>query len=148
MSDFTETVTAESETETDPEKPETPVNYVSHMFTETYECTVSSWKANVINKAWQGLVLKHALTQSEFLPYVALLQATEGGGEVEEAEEEDRPDSAASKTDKKEPKVTNQFNFSERSSQTPNNPLRVGRKMMTSLQRKRHLISWDNTYSV
>ncbi|XP_074522509.1 dynein, axonemal, intermediate chain 1, paralog 2 [Halichoeres trimaculatus] len=48
----------------------------------------------------------------------------EDGGEVEEAEEEDRPDSAASKTDKKEPKVTNQFNFSERSSQTPNNPLR------------------------
>ncbi|XP_041638536.1 dynein, axonemal, intermediate chain 1, paralog 2 [Cheilinus undulatus] len=46
------------------------------------------------------------------------------GGEAEEAGEEDRPDSAASKTDKKEPKVTNQFNFSERASQTLNNPLR------------------------
>ncbi|XP_047438686.1 dynein, axonemal, intermediate chain 1, paralog 2 isoform X2 [Mugil cephalus] len=45
-------------------------------------------------------------------------------GEAEEAREEDRPDSAASKTDKKEPKVTNQFNFSERASQTLNNPLR------------------------
>uniref|UniRef100_A0A671TXR1 Dynein, axonemal, intermediate chain 1, paralog 2 n=1 Tax=Sparus aurata TaxID=8175 RepID=A0A671TXR1_SPAAU len=52
--------------------------------------------------------------------------------EVEEAGEEDRPDSAASKTDKKEPKITNQFNFSERASQTLNNPLRVGRKI-TSL---------------
>ncbi|KAM7401799.1 hypothetical protein PAMP_017078 [Pampus punctatissimus] len=48
----------------------------------------------------------------------------EDGGEVEEAGDEDRPDSVASKTDKKEPKVTNQFNFSERASQTLNNPLR------------------------
>uniref|UniRef100_A0A671TTQ8 Dynein axonemal intermediate chain 1 n=1 Tax=Sparus aurata TaxID=8175 RepID=A0A671TTQ8_SPAAU len=44
--------------------------------------------------------------------------------ETPEAGEEDRPDSAASKTDKKEPKITNQFNFSERASQTLNNPLR------------------------
>ncbi|XP_051270621.1 dynein, axonemal, intermediate chain 1, paralog 2 [Dicentrarchus labrax] len=48
----------------------------------------------------------------------------EDGGEVGEAGEEDRPDSVASKTDKKEPKITNQFNFSERASQTLNNPLR------------------------
>ncbi|KAK5872828.1 hypothetical protein PBY51_013490 [Eleginops maclovinus] len=48
----------------------------------------------------------------------------EDGGEVEEAGEEDRPDSVASKIDRKEPKVTNQFNFSERASQTLNNPLR------------------------
>lgn len=51
---------------------------------------------------------------------------------MEEAGDEDRPDSAASKTDKKEPKITNQFNFSERASQTLNNPLRVGREI-TSL---------------
>lgn len=43
----------------------------------------------------------------------------------EEGGEEDRPDSVASKIDKKEPKLTNQFNFSERASQTLNNPLRV-----------------------
>uniref|UniRef100_A0A3P8V4U6 Dynein axonemal intermediate chain 1 n=1 Tax=Cynoglossus semilaevis TaxID=244447 RepID=A0A3P8V4U6_CYNSE len=49
---------------------------------------------------------------------------TEDGGEVEEAGEDDRPDSVASKIDRKEPKQTNQFNFSERSSQTLNNPLR------------------------
>uniref|UniRef100_A0A3Q3NLS1 Dynein axonemal intermediate chain 1 n=1 Tax=Labrus bergylta TaxID=56723 RepID=A0A3Q3NLS1_9LABR len=49
----------------------------------------------------------------------------EDGAEAEKAGEEYRPDSAASKADKKEPKVTkNQFNFSERASQTLNNPLR------------------------
>uniref|UniRef100_A0A3B4Y7L8 Dynein axonemal intermediate chain 1 n=1 Tax=Seriola lalandi dorsalis TaxID=1841481 RepID=A0A3B4Y7L8_SERLL len=37
---------------------------------------------------------------------------------------EDRPDSVASKTDKKEQKLTNQINFSERASQTLNNPMR------------------------
>ncbi|TKS70899.1 Dynein intermediate chain 2, ciliary [Collichthys lucidus] len=50
--------------------------------------------------------------------------SVEDGGEVEEAGDEDRPDSVASKIDKKEPKITNQFNFSERASQTLNNPLR------------------------
>lgn len=44
--------------------------------------------------------------------------------EVEDGEDEERPDSAASKLDKKEPKLTNQFNFSERASQSHNNPLR------------------------
>ncbi|XP_055077820.1 dynein, axonemal, intermediate chain 1, paralog 2 [Periophthalmus magnuspinnatus] len=44
--------------------------------------------------------------------------------EVEEPADEDRPDSAASKLDKKEPKLTNQFNFSERATQTLNNSLR------------------------
>ncbi|KAK0136358.1 Dynein intermediate chain 1, axonemal [Merluccius polli] len=53
-------------------------------------------------------------------------QATgpEDAGEPEEGGEEDRPDSVASKTGKKEQKLTNQFNFSERASQTLNNPLR------------------------
>ncbi|XP_056157734.1 dynein, axonemal, intermediate chain 1, paralog 2 [Lampris incognitus] len=46
------------------------------------------------------------------------------GGEAEEAGHEDRPDSVVFKTDKKEQKLTNQFNFSERASQTLNNPLR------------------------
>uniref|UniRef100_A0A3Q0SN63 Dynein axonemal intermediate chain 1 n=1 Tax=Amphilophus citrinellus TaxID=61819 RepID=A0A3Q0SN63_AMPCI len=49
-------------------------------------------------------------------------------GEVEEIGDEDRPDSAASRINKKEPKVTNQFNFSDRASQTLNNPMRVGRR--------------------
>ncbi|CAL1602426.1 unnamed protein product [Knipowitschia caucasica] len=38
--------------------------------------------------------------------------------------DEDRPDSATSRPDKKEPKLTNQFNFSERASQSLNNPLK------------------------
>ncbi|XP_072315616.1 dynein axonemal intermediate chain 1-like [Eucyclogobius newberryi] len=41
-----------------------------------------------------------------------------------DATDDDRPDSAASKLDRQEPKLTNQFNFSERASQTLNNPLR------------------------
>ncbi|XP_033822328.1 dynein axonemal intermediate chain 1-like [Periophthalmus magnuspinnatus] len=43
--------------------------------------------------------------------------------EGEEPADEDRPDSAASKLDKKEPhkKLTNQFNFSEKATQTLNN---------------------------
>lgn len=45
--------------------------------------------------------------------------------EVDEGGEEDRPDSEASKTDKKEPKLKNQFSFCERASQTLTNPLRV-----------------------
>uniref|UniRef100_A0A3B5AVN6 Dynein axonemal intermediate chain 1 n=1 Tax=Stegastes partitus TaxID=144197 RepID=A0A3B5AVN6_9TELE len=44
-------------------------------------------------------------------------------GEVEEAGEEDRPDSAASKTDKKEPKIANVFACS-RATQTLDNPPR------------------------
>ncbi|KAM4613243.1 dynein, axonemal, intermediate chain 1, paralog 2 [Polymixia lowei] len=45
----------------------------------------------------------------------------EDAGDTEDAGEDDRPDSVASK---KEQKLTNQFNFSERASQTLNNPLR------------------------
>ncbi|XP_068576512.1 dynein, axonemal, intermediate chain 1, paralog 2 isoform X2 [Cebidichthys violaceus] len=52
-----------------------------------------------------------------------LATPVEDGGEVDEAGEEDRPDSVASKADM-EPKATNPFNFSERASQTLNNPLR------------------------
>ncbi|XP_019947253.2 dynein axonemal intermediate chain 1-like isoform X1 [Paralichthys olivaceus] len=45
-------------------------------------------------------------------------------GAVEEVGEEERPDSVALKTDKKQPKITNQINFSGRVTQTFNNPLR------------------------
>lgn len=65
----------------------------------------------------------------------------EDGGEVEEAGEEDRPDGVTSKTDKKEPKLNNQFSFCERASQTFNNPLRVGREI-TSLLPEEHLMSY------
>lgn len=45
--------------------------------------------------------------------------------DAEESAGEERPDSVDVKPGKKEQKLTNQFNFSERPSQTPNNPLRV-----------------------
>nr|XP_023694668.1 dynein intermediate chain 1, axonemal [Paramormyrops kingsleyae]XP_023694669.1 dynein intermediate chain 1, axonemal [Paramormyrops kingsleyae] len=47
-----------------------------------------------------------------------------GEGVAEEFGAEERPDSAESKSTRREQKLTNQFNFSERASQTLNNPLR------------------------
>lgn len=57
---------------------------------------------------------------------LTLQDASGDGGEDEDAGEDDRPDSVASKTNEQEPKCTNQFNFIERASQTLNNALRVG----------------------
>lgn len=59
----------------------------------------------------------------------------EGGREVDEVGEEDRPDSVASKTGMKEQKATNQFNFCERASQTLNNPPRVRSKLLIGSSR-------------
>ena len=53
------------------------------------------------------------------------LQTTDGKEDAGEAEGEERTDSVASKGSKKEQKLINQFNYSERASQTLNNPLRV-----------------------
>ncbi|XP_059925794.1 dynein, axonemal, intermediate chain 1, paralog 2 [Gadus macrocephalus] len=50
--------------------------------------------------------------------------AAEDAEEAEVLGEEERPDSVEAQIGKKEQKVTNQFNFSERASQTLNNPLR------------------------
>uniref|UniRef100_A0AAQ5YVT1 Dynein, axonemal, intermediate chain 1, paralog 2 n=1 Tax=Amphiprion ocellaris TaxID=80972 RepID=A0AAQ5YVT1_AMPOC len=68
----------------------------------------------------------NSLTEATNLSCVFSPQTTpvEDGGEVEEAGEEDRPDSAASKTDKKEPKITNIFNSCDRATQTLHNPPR------------------------
>lgn len=52
----------------------------------------------------------------------------EGGEDTAEGEDgggEERPDSVDIRAGKKEQKLTNQFNFSERASQTLNNPPRV-----------------------
>lgn len=48
----------------------------------------------------------------------------------EKAAEEVRPDSSASVGGKGDSKLTNQFNFSERASQTYNNPYRVSYKLI------------------
>lgn len=60
--------------------------------------------------------------------------------EVDEGGEEDRPDSEASKTDKKETKLNNQFSFCERASQTLINPLRVWIEIDSALI-KEHFVS-------
>lgn len=49
----------------------------------------------------------------------------EDGGDSEETGDEDKPRRASSKRRKREAKITNQFNFSERAGQTRNNPSRV-----------------------
>lgn len=49
----------------------------------------------------------------------------EDAGDAEYSTGEERPDSVDVLEGKKERKITNQFNFSERASQTLNNPQRV-----------------------
>uniref|UniRef100_A0AAX7U2L8 Dynein, axonemal, intermediate chain 1, paralog 2 n=1 Tax=Astatotilapia calliptera TaxID=8154 RepID=A0AAX7U2L8_ASTCA len=51
-------------------------------------------------------------------------QDSEEARKLRVKEEDNIPDSAVSRINKKEPKVTNQFNFSNRASQTLNNPMR------------------------
>ncbi|XP_010879671.2 dynein, axonemal, intermediate chain 1, paralog 2 [Esox lucius] len=79
-------------------------------------------------KAKQGLPDEKAtvVTETEDEKLETPLQAAGGeeAGDVEEGGGEDGAHSVDSKTGKKEQKLTNQFNFSERASQTLNNPLR------------------------
>lgn len=60
---------------------------------------------------------------------------------MDEGGEEDRPDSEASKTDKKEPKLNNQFSFCERASQTLINPLRVWNEIISVLKKENFYLS-------
>uniref|UniRef100_A0A4W6CRS5 Dynein, axonemal, intermediate chain 1, paralog 1 n=1 Tax=Lates calcarifer TaxID=8187 RepID=A0A4W6CRS5_LATCA len=99
--------------------PHAPQNIVRYSFKErSYKPT------SVVDQMAVHFVLEGSLLHQDSDEARRLRAKEEDGGEVEEAGEEDRPDSVASKTDKKEPKLTNQFNFSERASQTLNNPLR------------------------
>uniref|UniRef100_A0AAR2K4V5 Dynein axonemal intermediate chain 1 n=1 Tax=Pygocentrus nattereri TaxID=42514 RepID=A0AAR2K4V5_PYGNA len=59
------------------------------------------------------------------LTCVAQADVAEDAGDAEEGAGDERPDSVDVKPGIKERKLTNQFNFSERASQTLNNPLRV-----------------------
>ncbi|XP_062254077.1 dynein, axonemal, intermediate chain 1, paralog 2 [Platichthys flesus] len=71
----------------------------------------------------------------------------EDGGEAEEVGEDDRPDSVASKTDMKQPKLTNQINFSERGTQTLNNPLRE-RSSQTEPPPRRNFSATANQWEI
>lgn len=84
----------------------------------------------ILNNAWLRPAGCKSVTWATNRPFVVFLQDTpaddEGG-----AGEEDRPDSVASKTNqKKEAKVTNQFDYSERACQNLNNPHRVGKSSL------------------
>ncbi|KAJ7999770.1 hypothetical protein DPEC_G00197860 [Dallia pectoralis] len=75
-------------------------------------------------KAKQGLPDEKAIVVTEDEKPETPAAGGEDAGDMEEAGGEDRAHSVYSKTGKKEQKLTNQFNFSERGSQTLNNPLR------------------------
>uniref|UniRef100_A0A672YAV2 Dynein axonemal intermediate chain 1 n=1 Tax=Sphaeramia orbicularis TaxID=375764 RepID=A0A672YAV2_9TELE len=91
-----------------------PQNIVRYSFKErSYKST------SVVDQMAVHFVLEGNLLHQDS-DEARRLRAKEG----DDSGEDDRPDSVASKTDKKEPKLTNQFNFSERASQTLNNSLR------------------------
>uniref|UniRef100_A0A7N6C291 Dynein axonemal intermediate chain 1 n=1 Tax=Anabas testudineus TaxID=64144 RepID=A0A7N6C291_ANATE len=101
--------------------PHAPQNIVRYSFKErSYKLT------SVVDQMAVHFMLEGSLLHQDSDEALRLRakDSLSEGSEVEEAGVEDRPDSVTSKTDKKEPKLTNQFNFSERASQTLNNPLR------------------------
>uniref|UniRef100_A0A3Q4HJL4 Dynein axonemal intermediate chain 1 n=1 Tax=Neolamprologus brichardi TaxID=32507 RepID=A0A3Q4HJL4_NEOBR len=99
--------------------PHAPQNIVRYSFKER------SYKPiNVVDQMAVHFVLEGSLVHQDSEEARKLRVKEVDGGDVEEAGDEDRPDSAASRINKKEPKVTNQFNFSNRASQTLNNPMR------------------------
>uniref|UniRef100_A0A3B4VKL8 Dynein, axonemal, intermediate chain 1, paralog 1 n=1 Tax=Seriola dumerili TaxID=41447 RepID=A0A3B4VKL8_SERDU len=115
--------------------PHAPQNIVRYSFKErSYKPTL------VVDQMAVHFVLEGSLVHQdsdegrrlrakEGVPEETTTVDTGVGSDEEEPETlsspvEDRPDSVASKTDKKEQKLTNQINFSERASQTLNNPMR------------------------
>ncbi|CAL8336258.1 unnamed protein product [Merluccius merluccius] len=100
--------------------PHAPQNIVRYSFKERAYKPISGVDQMAVHLVLEGNLLH--LDSDEARRQRARQDPTEG--EPEEGGEEDRPDSVASKTGKKEQKLTNQFNFSERASQTLNNPLR------------------------
>lgn len=80
--------------------------------------------------AKQGIMeekLIEDVVAEEEKPITPVTEQVEGGEDTAEGEDgggEERPDSVDIKAGKKEQKLTNQFNFSERASQILNNPLR------------------------
>uniref|UniRef100_A0AAX7TTU7 Dynein axonemal intermediate chain 1 n=1 Tax=Astatotilapia calliptera TaxID=8154 RepID=A0AAX7TTU7_ASTCA len=99
--------------------PHAPQNIVRYSVKER------SYKPiNVVDQMAVHCVLEGSLVHQDSEEARKLRVKEVDGGDVEEAADEDRPDSAVSRINKKEPKVTNQFNFSNRASQTLNNPMR------------------------
>ncbi|XP_030623882.1 dynein, axonemal, intermediate chain 1, paralog 2 [Chanos chanos] len=126
--------------------PHAPQNIVRYSFKERAYKTISSvdqlavhfvLEGNLLHKdsdearrqrARQGLqeeiIVETNAEETEEEISETPVDGAEDAGETEEGGAEERPDSVEVKAGKKEQKLTNQFNFSERASQTLNNPLR------------------------
>ncbi|XP_004545269.1 dynein, axonemal, intermediate chain 1, paralog 2 [Maylandia zebra] len=108
-----------------------PINVVDQMAVHcvlegslVHQDSEEARKLRVKEGLAQEIATVDATAESEEEKAEASVNPIVDGGDVEEAADEDRPDSAVSRINKKEPKVTNQFNFSNRASQTLNNPMR------------------------
>ncbi|XP_013987921.2 dynein, axonemal, intermediate chain 1, paralog 2 [Salmo salar] len=123
--------------------PHAPQNIVRYSFKERSYKPISSVDQLAVHFVLEGNLLhqdsdearrqsaKQGLPEEKATVETAVSEKPEtpaaGGedaGDVEEGGGEERADSVESKAGKKEQKITNQFNFSERASQTLNNPLR------------------------
>uniref|UniRef100_A0A3B3VK75 Dynein axonemal intermediate chain 1 n=1 Tax=Poecilia latipinna TaxID=48699 RepID=A0A3B3VK75_9TELE len=120
--------------------PHAPKNLVRYSFKERVYKPVTAVDHLAVHFALEGNLLHKESDEARRLtifqlppgmsaiknPGVLIWTTTpvEDGGESEETGDEDKPRSASSKRRKREAKITNQFNFSERAGQTRNNPSR------------------------
>uniref|UniRef100_A0A8B9LQM8 Dynein, axonemal, intermediate chain 1, paralog 2 n=1 Tax=Astyanax mexicanus TaxID=7994 RepID=A0A8B9LQM8_ASTMX len=117
--------------------PHAPQNIVRYSFKERSYKPISSVDQLAIHFVLEGNLLhkdsdearrqraKQEIPEADgVLTCVEQADLTEDTGDAEEGAGEERPDSVDVKSGKMERKVTNQFNYSERASQTLNNPPR------------------------
>uniref|UniRef100_A0AAR2L0P1 Dynein axonemal intermediate chain 1 n=1 Tax=Pygocentrus nattereri TaxID=42514 RepID=A0AAR2L0P1_PYGNA len=98
--------------------PHAPQNIVRYSFKERSYKPISSVDQLAVHFVLEGNLLHKDSDEARRQRAKQGLQEEEGAGD-------ERPDSVDVKPGIKERKLTNQFNFSERASQTLNNPLRV-----------------------
>uniref|UniRef100_A0A8B9RMQ8 Dynein, axonemal, intermediate chain 1, paralog 2 n=1 Tax=Astyanax mexicanus TaxID=7994 RepID=A0A8B9RMQ8_ASTMX len=102
--------------------PHAPQNIVRYSFKERSYKPISSVDQLAIHFVLEGNLLHK--DSDEARRQRAKQEIPEDTGDAEEGAGEERPDSVDVKSGKMERKVTNQFNYSERASQTLNNPPR------------------------
>uniref|UniRef100_A0A4W4EA91 Dynein axonemal intermediate chain 1 n=1 Tax=Electrophorus electricus TaxID=8005 RepID=A0A4W4EA91_ELEEL len=106
--------------------PHAPQNIVRYSFKERSYKQISSVDQLAIHFVLEGNLLHKDSDEArrqrarDGIPE----DGAEDAGDTEEGAGEERPDSLEISLGKKERKLTNQFNFSERASQTMNNPMR------------------------
>ncbi|XP_054879791.1 dynein, axonemal, intermediate chain 1, paralog 2 [Poeciliopsis prolifica] len=123
--------------------PHAPKNLVRYSFKERFYKPVTAVDHLAVHFALEGNLLDKDSDEARRLSIVQLPPGfvpgeskvedhaetpkstpMEDGGESEETGDEDKPRGGSSRRRKREPKITNQFNFSERAGQTRNNPSR------------------------